>query len=158
MFAAVHESGKQPEGESRAARPSGSSTLFRKAFHIEGNDDLRRVSLTYALQVLPNHFSAWLSPPSSCPRVSTWPPCIALQFENSWNTTVGRSLHSALSFVAAGLTEKEKTYIRIHIGTLHLWQTTPAQRPLLPRTALISASGGEGMPAGRAYPAGFEAN
>ena len=26
-------------------------------------------------------------------------------FENSWNTTVGRSLHSALSFVAAGLTE-----------------------------------------------------
>jgi hypothetical protein len=26
-------------------------------------------------------------------------------FENSWKTTVGRSLHSALSFVAAGLTE-----------------------------------------------------
>jgi hypothetical protein len=26
-------------------------------------------------------------------------------FENSWNTTVGRSRHSALSFVAAGLTE-----------------------------------------------------
>jgi len=26
-------------------------TLFRKAFHIEGNDDLRWVSLTYALQV-----------------------------------------------------------------------------------------------------------
>ena len=26
-------------------------------------------------------------------------------FENSWNTTVGRSLHYALSFVVAGLTE-----------------------------------------------------
>jgi len=30
---------------------SRSRTLFRKAFHIEGNDDLRWVSLTYALQV-----------------------------------------------------------------------------------------------------------
>src|SRR5260221_9866125 len=28
-----------------------SPTLFRKAFHIEGNDDLRWVSLTYGLQV-----------------------------------------------------------------------------------------------------------
>ena len=26
-------------------------------------------------------------------------------FENSWKTTFGRSLHSALSFVATGLTE-----------------------------------------------------
>jgi hypothetical protein len=30
---------------------SWSPTLFRKAFHIKGNDDLRWVSLTYALQV-----------------------------------------------------------------------------------------------------------
>jgi hypothetical protein len=31
--------------------PSLPPTLFRKAFHIKGNDDLRGVSLTYALQV-----------------------------------------------------------------------------------------------------------
>jgi hypothetical protein len=30
---------------------SWSTTLFRKAFHIKGNDDLRGVSLTNALQV-----------------------------------------------------------------------------------------------------------
>jgi hypothetical protein len=30
---------------------SWSPTLFRKAFHVKGNDDLRWVSLTYALQV-----------------------------------------------------------------------------------------------------------
>ena len=30
---------------------SWSPTSFRKAFHIKGNDDLRWVSLTYALQV-----------------------------------------------------------------------------------------------------------
>ena len=30
---------------------SWSPTLFRKAFHIEGNDNLLGVSLTYALQV-----------------------------------------------------------------------------------------------------------
>ena len=29
--------------------------------------------------------------------------------------------------------------MRIHIGMLHLWQTTPARRPLLPRIGLISA-------------------
>ena len=28
-----------------------SPTLFRKAFHIKGDDDLRWVTLTYALQV-----------------------------------------------------------------------------------------------------------
>jgi hypothetical protein len=31
--------------------PSWPPTLFRKAFHIKGNDDLRWVSLTYRLQV-----------------------------------------------------------------------------------------------------------
>jgi hypothetical protein len=31
--------------------PSWPPTLFRKAFHIKGNDDLRWVSLTYGLQV-----------------------------------------------------------------------------------------------------------
>jgi len=49
----------RPEEEVGAAkrRPvpsmmrSWSPTLFRKAFHIKGNDDLRWVSLTYALQV-----------------------------------------------------------------------------------------------------------
>ena len=41
----------------RGALPMGdmarswSPTLFRKAFHIKGNDDLFWVSLTYALQV-----------------------------------------------------------------------------------------------------------
>src|SRR5262252_4251099 len=49
-------------------------------------------------------------------------------FENSWNTTFGRSLHSDLSFVAAGLTEYEKTYIRTHIGMLPWWQTTSTPR------------------------------
>ena len=31
--------------------PASNPTLFRKAFHIKGNDDLRWVSLTYTLQV-----------------------------------------------------------------------------------------------------------
>jgi hypothetical protein len=46
----------RPEG--CAAWPDGDAvadvvtTLFRKAFHVIGNDDLRWVSLTYAFQVL----------------------------------------------------------------------------------------------------------
>jgi hypothetical protein len=35
---------------------SWSPTLFRKAFHIKGNNDLRGVSLTYALQVFQTTF------------------------------------------------------------------------------------------------------
>jgi len=32
-------------------RVAAALTLFRKAFHIKRNDDLRWISLTYALQV-----------------------------------------------------------------------------------------------------------
>ena len=55
-FTSLAEAGAAKQ---RPARQVLVATLFRKAFHIKGNDDLRRVGLTtYALDLQP--FLAWL--------------------------------------------------------------------------------------------------
>lgn len=78
--------------------------LFRQALHIVGNDDLTGVGLSQGLQIFQTALqfrAAWLKFASSVDLA-------ALQRSsevNSWNTTVGRSRHSARLSVAAGLTE-----------------------------------------------------
>jgi len=67
---------QRPSIEVMMAR-SWSPTLFRKAFHIKGNDDLRWVGLPMLFKSS-NHFLAWAPAPLSCPQVPTYAACIAL--------------------------------------------------------------------------------